>query len=61
VLGGTRCFMRTNRWIDWCIAKGRIADELKEYYQACTTEESPPQLLTLSKKLGEELVKKQEQ
>jgi hypothetical protein len=53
--------MRTNRWIDWCIAKGRIADELKEYYQACTTEESPPQLLTLSKKLGEELVKKQEQ
>jgi hypothetical protein len=41
--------MRTNRWIDWCIAKGRIADELKEYYQACTTEESPPRLLTLSK------------
>jgi hypothetical protein len=57
--------MRTNRtpdeWVDWCIAKGRIADELKEYYQACMTEELPPQLLTLSKKLDEELLKKQEQ
>jgi hypothetical protein len=33
--------MRTNRtpdeWADWCIAKNRIAEELKEYYQACTT------------------------
>ena len=62
--GGTRCFMRTNRtpdeWADWCIAKNRIAEELKEYYQACTTGELPPQLLTLSKRLDEELLKKQE-
>ena len=62
--GGTRCFMRTNRtpdeWADWCIAKNRIAEELKEYYQACTTGQLPPQLLTLSKKLDEELLKKQE-
>ena len=56
--------MRTNRtpdeWADWCIAKNRIADELKEYYQACTTGELPPQLRILSKKLDEELLKKQE-
>ena len=35
--------MRTNRtpdeWADWCIAKNRIAEELKEYYQACTKEQ----------------------
>jgi hypothetical protein len=42
------------------IAKNRIAEEPKEYYQACTTGELPPQLLTLSKKLDEELLKKQE-
>jgi hypothetical protein len=63
-LGRTRCFMRTNRtpdeWADWCIAKNRIAGELKEYYRACTTGDLPPQLLTLSKKLDEELLKKQE-
>ena len=54
--------MRTNRtldeWADWCIAKNRIAEELKEYYQACTTGQLRPQLLTLSKKLDEELLKK---
>jgi hypothetical protein len=56
--------MRSNRrpdeWADWCIAKNRIAEELKEYYRACTTGELPPQLLTLSKKLDEEHLKKQE-
>ena len=56
--------MRSNRtpdeWADWRIAKNRIAEELKEYYQARTTGELPPQLLTLSKKLDEELLKKQE-
>jgi hypothetical protein len=39
--------MRTNRtpgeWADWCIAKNRIAEELKEYYRACTTGDLPPQ------------------
>jgi hypothetical protein len=57
--------MRTNRttdeWADWCTAKNQIAEVLKEYYHACTTEELPPQLLTLLKKLDEELFKKQEQ
>jgi hypothetical protein len=56
--------MRSNctpdEWAVWCIAKNRIAEELKEYYQACTTGELAPQLLTLSKKLDEELFKKQE-
>jgi len=64
-LGGTRRFMRTNRtpdeWVDWCLVKNQIADELKEYYRVCTTGELPPQLLTLSEKLDEELLKKQEQ
>jgi len=54
--------MRTNRtpdeWNKWCIARGRIDDELKEYYRAGTTGELPPQLLALLKKLDEELVKK---
>jgi hypothetical protein len=57
--------MRTNRtpdkWHNWCIARSRISDEPKEYYQACTTGELPLQLITLSKKLDEELHKKQEQ
>jgi hypothetical protein len=57
--------MRTNRtpdeWHNWCIARNRIADELIEYYQACKARELPPQLITLSKKLDEELHKKQEQ
>jgi hypothetical protein len=57
--------MRTNRTpnelADWCIAKNQIAEVLKEYYRACTTEELPPQLLTLLKKLDGELLKRQEQ
>jgi len=56
--------MRTNRtpdqWRKWRLARERIDKELKGYYRACTTEELPPQLLTLSKKLDEELLKKQE-
>ena len=47
-------------WVDWCLARNRIDDELKKYYRACTTGELPPQLLALSKKLDEELLKKQE-
>ena len=54
--------MRTNRtpdeWTGWCIARNRIADELKEYYRACTTRELPPQLLAFSEKLDQELLKK---
>lgn len=65
VLGGrARCFMRINRttdeWHNWCIARNQIDDELKTFYRACTSGELPPQLLTLSKKLDEELLKKQE-
>jgi hypothetical protein len=56
--------MRTNRTLDerrnWRLTQNRITKELKEYYQACTTGELPPQLLTLSKRLDEELLKKQE-
>jgi hypothetical protein len=57
--------MHTNRtpdeWADWCIAKNQIAEVLKEYYQECTMGELPPQLLTLLKKLDDELLKRQEQ
>jgi len=56
--------MRTNRtaeeWHNWCLARERIDKELKEYYRACTAQELPPQLLALSKKLDEELLKKRE-
>jgi hypothetical protein len=43
-----------------CLARNQIDEELKKYYRACTTGELPPQLLALSKKLDEELLKKQE-
>jgi len=56
--------MRTTRtpdqWNNWCLARNRIDEELKKYYRACTTEELPPQLLALSKKLDEALLKKRE-
>ena len=55
--------MRTNRtpdeWNNWCLARNRMDEELKQYYRAWTTEELSPQLLALSKKLDEELLKKQ--
>jgi hypothetical protein len=57
--------MRTNRtpdeWQNWCLARNRVDEELKQYYRACTTGELSPQSTTLSKKLDEELLKKQEQ
>jgi hypothetical protein len=56
--------MRTNRtpdqWQKWCLARERIEKELREHYRACTTGELPPQLLALSKKVDEELLKKRE-
>jgi hypothetical protein len=62
--GGMLCFMATNRtpdeWDKWCLARKGIDEELKGYYRACTTRELPPRLLELSKKLDEELLKKQE-
>jgi len=45
----------------WSLAKERIGDQLKEYYEACTTEELPPRLLTLLKKLDQELPEDQNQ
>jgi hypothetical protein len=56
--------MRTNctpdQWRKWRLAREQTDKELKGYYRACTTEELPPQLLALSKKLDEELLKKRE-
>jgi hypothetical protein len=58
------CAIRTNRtpdeWNNWCLARNRMDEELKQYYRACTTGELPAQLLALSKKLDEELLKKQD-
>jgi len=55
--------MRTQRtpdeWNNWCLARERVAKELEEYFRACATRELPPQLFALSKKLDEELIKKQ--
>jgi len=62
---GTRRVMHVKRtpaeWNNWCLARNRIDQELKGYYRACTSEELSPQLLALSKKLDEELLKKQDQ
>jgi len=50
--------MRTNRtpdeWRSWCLAKDRVAEQLRKYYQACATEALPPRLLALTKKFNEE-------
>jgi Anti-sigma factor NepR len=34
--------------------KGRIGQQLKDYYDSCITEELPPRLLAVLKKLDEE-------
>jgi hypothetical protein len=61
---GRGVFMRTNRtpdeWNNWCLARERISKESKEYYKACSSGELSPQLIGFSKKLDEELLKKQE-
>jgi hypothetical protein len=48
-----------DEWRNWCLARSLIDEELKQYYRAWTTGELSPQLLALSKKLDEELLKKQ--
>jgi len=57
--------MRTKRtldeWDNWCLARSLIGEELTKYYRACMTGELPSQLLELSKKLDEELLKNQDQ
>jgi hypothetical protein len=43
------------------LTKEQIGQHLRNYYRACTTEELPPQLLTLLKKLDQELPEEQDQ
>jgi hypothetical protein len=44
----------SGEWLDWCQTKERIGQQLREYYRAYTTDELPPRLLALTKKLDEE-------
>jgi Anti-sigma factor NepR len=39
---------------NWSITKEQIGYQLRKHYLACTTEELPPRLLALLKKLDEE-------
>jgi hypothetical protein len=43
----------SGEWLDLCQTKERIGQQLRAYYRACTTEELPPRLLALIKKLDE--------
>jgi len=43
------------------LTKEQIGQQLRNYYRACTIEELPPQLLTLLKKLDQELPEEQDQ
>jgi hypothetical protein len=43
------------------LTKEQIGQQLRNYYRACTTEELPPQLLALLKKLDQELPEEQDQ
>jgi hypothetical protein len=38
----------------WSLAKEHIGDQLKRHYQACTTDELPPRLITALKMLDEQ-------
>jgi hypothetical protein len=49
----------TDEWAKRCLARNRIDDELSKYYRAFATGKLPPQLIALSKKLDQELLKKQ--
>jgi len=42
------------------LTKEQIGQQLRNYYRACTTEELPPQLLALLKKLDQELREEQD-
>jgi hypothetical protein len=50
-----------DEWRNWSYIKGRIGQQLKEHYRACATEELPPRLVALQKKLDDELPEKQKQ
>jgi hypothetical protein len=40
---------------DWAFTKEQIGRQLKTHYRACASEELPPRLLALIKKLDEEI------
>jgi anti-sigma factor NepR-like protein len=42
-------------WRVWSFTKDRIGQQLKAHYRAITTEELPPRLVALLKKLDHEL------
>jgi hypothetical protein len=42
-------------WRDWSSTKDHLGQQLKNYYQAYTTEELPPRLRAVLKKLDQEL------
>jgi hypothetical protein len=44
---------RSGEWLDWYQTRERIGQQLRDYYRACATEELPPRLLALIKKLDE--------
>jgi anti-sigma factor NepR-like protein len=48
-------------WRDWSYTKDHIGQQLKAYYQACTSEELPPRLVALLKKLDPEFPENQNQ
>ena len=50
-----------DEWFDWCHTKERIGQQLRDHYQACTTEELPPRLVGLIKKLNEKPERSAEQ
>ena len=47
-------------WRDWSYTKERIGLQLKAHYQALATEELPPRLLALLKRLDEETERSEE-
>jgi hypothetical protein len=44
----------------WSLITEQIGQQLKGYYRACKGEQLPPQLLTLLKKLDQELPEEQD-
>jgi hypothetical protein len=42
-------------WVDWCQTRDRIGEKLREFYRANMTDELPPRLLALIKKLDQKI------
>jgi hypothetical protein len=45
----------SGEWLDWCLTKERIGQQLRDYYRTFTPEELPPHILALIKKLDDPL------